>query len=133
MLEKYLDYKLCYIDDLDSYDTYKIFFTNKFDDQWGDDWNDRPACSNAGEPYTEDRDIYSIIISIEGYNTVTFGGRTYSVEDMNTKKACWLLFDNVFFEGGDTLSNILDKIKLYNNTCDSYNRVELYIKYGDDK
>lgn len=133
MLDKYLNYKLCYIEDLDSYDTYKLFFTSQFDGQWGDDWNDRPACSNAGEPYTDGRDIYSIIISIRGYNTTTFGGRTYSVEDMNTKKACWLIYDNIFLEGGDTLSNVLDKINNYNKACENYNKTEIFIQYGDDK
>lgn len=133
MLEKSLEYKLCYIDCLDSYDTYRLYFTSKFEDQWGDDWNDRPADCNAEPPYTDGREIYSIIISICGYNNVTFGGRTYSVEDMNTKKACWLIFDSVFFEGGDTLQNILDKIKDYNNASNGYNRVEIFTQFGDEK
>jgi len=132
MLEKFLDYKLCYINNLEDYDIFRVYFTSKFEGQWGDDWNDRPACSNAGEPYSDDRDIYSIIISNSGFNTTTFGGRTYSVEDMNTKKACWLIYDNIFLEGGDTLQQVLNKIKEHNLNCESYNKTQIFIEYGDE-
>lgn len=39
------EYKLCYVEDNFAY------FTNDFENQWGDDWNDRPYEHNAGEPY----------------------------------------------------------------------------------
>ena len=41
----YEEYKLCYVDGN------KAWFTNNFEKQWGDDWNDRPYEYNAGLPY----------------------------------------------------------------------------------
>ena len=41
----YDEYKLCYVDGN------KAWFTNNFEKQWGDDWNDRPYEHNAGLPY----------------------------------------------------------------------------------
>lgn len=38
---------LCYIDN----DTNKAYFTSDWDNQSGDDWNDRPYDCNAGTPY----------------------------------------------------------------------------------
>lgn len=39
------EYKLCYVDGQ------KAWFTDNFEKQWGDDWNDKPYECNAGEPY----------------------------------------------------------------------------------
>jgi hypothetical protein len=41
-----MKYKLCYIDD-----NWAYFTTQELVDQWGDDWNDAPYQSNAGDPY----------------------------------------------------------------------------------
>jgi len=38
-------YKLCYVDGQ------KAWFTDSFEKQWGDDWNDKPYECNAEEPY----------------------------------------------------------------------------------
>lgn len=38
-------YKLCYVD------KNVLYFTDNFENQWGDDWNDAPYEHNAGEPY----------------------------------------------------------------------------------
>ena len=132
-MERYLEYKLCYIDNVDDWNTFKIYFTDNFESQWGDDWNDRPANCNAGEPYDHDSHIVSIYLEIHGYGQTTFGAKTYSVEDMNTKKACWLIHENIFFEGGDTLSEILDKVKSYNKARED-NLLKVYFEYslGDD-
>ena len=43
------DYKLCYID----VDTGKAYFTNDFEEQCGDDWDDKPFECNAEEPHNE--------------------------------------------------------------------------------
>ena len=40
-------FKLCYIDNN------KAWFTDNFEKQWGDDWNDKPYQDNAGKPYNE--------------------------------------------------------------------------------
>lgn len=39
------EYKLCYVEGQ------KAWFTDNFEKQWGDDWNDKPYECNAGEPY----------------------------------------------------------------------------------
>ena len=41
----YDEYKLCYVD------RNKAWFTNNFEKQWGDDWDDAPYEHNAGLPY----------------------------------------------------------------------------------
>lgn len=128
-----LNYQLCYIDNIDDWNTFKIYFTSKFEGQWGDDWNDRPANCNAGGPYDEDREIFSIIVEFNGYGQTTFGGKVYSVEDMNNKKACWLIHEDIFFEGGDTLKDILTKIATYNSTGEEYNNIAIYTEFTGDE
>jgi len=39
------DYKLCYCRNN------ILYFTDNFEEQWGDDWNDAPYEHNAGDPY----------------------------------------------------------------------------------
>ena len=42
------DFRLCYV-------RYNIlYFTDNFENQWGDDWDDAPYEHNAGEPYDYD-------------------------------------------------------------------------------
>lgn len=131
MNDNYLDYKLCYMDQIDDWNTFKLYFTNNFENQWGDDWNDRPANCNAGEPYTDKSDVVSIIIEIHGYGSTSFGGKVYSVEDMNNKKAVWLIHENTFFEGGDTLREVFSKIEEFNNNSEKYNKIYSYIRRED--
>lgn len=131
-MEQYFNYQLCFIDNLDDWNTFKLYFTNDFKNQWGDDWDDRPANSNAGGPYTDKTKLFSIIVEFAGYGTITFGGKTYSVEDMNTKKACWLIYENIFFEGGDTLSTVLEKINKYNEQVPE-NKINIFIEYRENK
>ena len=125
----YLNYKLCYVDDIaDSECYYEMYFTSNMEGQWGDDWNDRPAFCNAERPYEDkDHDIPCIIIS-SSWNTFMFGGKTYSVEDMNNHKAAWLISKdgNTIIEGGDTLLEVINKIK---NVRDA----DIYIKYKGDE
>lgn len=45
------DFKLCYIEG-----NFAYFTTQKLNEQWGDDWNDRPYEHNAGEPYEPFKD-----------------------------------------------------------------------------
>ena len=72
----YLDYKLCYVDDIADFECYyELCFTSNMEGQWGDDWNDRPASCNAERPYEdENHDIFTIIMSCS-WNTFIFGGR----------------------------------------------------------
>ena len=125
----YLNYKLCYVDNIaDSEYYYEMYFTSNMEGQWGDDWNDRPAFCNAERPYEDkDHDIFCIIMS-SSWNTFIFGGKTYSVEDMNNHKAAWLIskYDNTIIEGGDTLLEVINKIKNVRDT-------DIYIKYKGDE
>ena len=105
-----------------------MYFTSNMEGQWGDDWNDRPAFCNAERPYEDkDHDILCIIMS-SSWNTFIFGGKTYSVEDMNNHKAAWLISkdSNTIIEGGDTLLEVINKIK---NVRDA----DIYIKYKGDE
>ena len=64
-MDKYLDYQLCYVSCVDPWGMFELYFTNNFNDQWGDDWNDRPAESNAEPPYEDDNHkIFSIMVLV---------------------------------------------------------------------
>lgn len=39
------EFKLCYVEGN------KAWFTDNFENQWGDDWDDKPYEDNAGYPY----------------------------------------------------------------------------------
>ena len=126
----YLKYKLCYIDEVDDWNTFKLYFTDNFDSQWGDDWDDRPANCNAEPPYEdEDHHIFEMYIELCSCGHI-FGGKSYSVEDLNTRKAPWLLCDSsknsFILEGGDSLQKVLDKFK----STDT----RMFVEYkGEDK
>lgn len=79
-------FRLCYIDD----DT--AFFTNHFEDQWGDDWDDAPYEHNAGSPYAHTgHEIY--VVKFSGmFETPSDShyNSPYSVSDINAKKIPWL-------------------------------------------
>ncbi len=113
------DYKLCYIDFVDDWNTYKLYFTNKYDDQWGDDWNDRPANCNAGSPYEDDdHHIVSMYVEFEWMTTdIIFGGKTYAVVDMNKGGVPWLIYKNKDYTdykimGGMTLISVLSMLEI---------------------
>lgn len=127
-----LDYRLCYVDNIDDWNTFQLYFTSKYEGQWGDDWNDRPACSNAGTPYTDDREIYSIIVEFDGCGSITFGGKLFSVEDINKNKASWIVFENIYFDGGETLKDIISKINNYNKVKNSRDILVYKEVNGDD-
>lgn len=117
------DYKLCYVERVDDWGTFKFYFTNNFEDQWGDDWNDRPADCNAEPPYEDDNhDILSIYVEFSWMvSEIIFGGNTYSVEDMNKTEVPWLIFKDKDYtdyklNGGDTLKEVLNKLETCGDT-----------------
>ena len=70
---KYLSYRLCYISEQDELLSYKLYFTDNFDTQWGDDWNDRPANCNAESPYEDETHrIYSLYLEAPSYGSYIF-------------------------------------------------------------
>lgn len=79
-------FRLCFVEE----DT--AFFTNHFEDQWGDDWDDAPYEHNAGVPYTRaGNEIY--VIKFTGCFETPGGSyynSPYSVLDINAKKVPWL-------------------------------------------
>ena len=92
-------FKLCYVNE--SF----MFFTDNFEKQWGDDWNDAPYEHNAGYPYDlkEDEPVCDghghirYIAYISDYpnyvNTPAEKGyynSPWSVEDINKGAVAWL-------------------------------------------
>lgn len=119
-------YKLCYIDEN------KAWFTNNFEKQWGDDWNDKPYEHNAGYPYDswseliEDNEdmfkreyksheikhktLYFETNSWSEQKPCDYG--SFSVEDINSKKVAWLHTDdyNIYAETTfEEFINIIEK------------------------
>ena len=103
------EYKLCYIKDN------KAWFTNDFENQWGDDWNDRPYEYNAGEPYDDWQELiednedifkrkwkthfikhktlyFEAVENIYIEQPCDIGN--YTVEEINKKLAPWIHTDN---------------------------------------
>ena len=57
-IEKYYNYKLCYVDQEDEYSSITtLYFTNDMEKQWGDDWDDAPYEHNSESPYENETDI----------------------------------------------------------------------------
>lgn len=97
-------FKLCYVRDN------IMFFTDNFERQWGDDWDDAPYEYNAEEPY--DRKYYTEYsdewcrehgkgniryIAYKGYDIAEpkdeHWNSPYSVEAINNKAVPWLYCD----------------------------------------
>lgn len=113
------NYKLCYIQEVDEWSTFKFYFTDNYEDQWGDDWNDRPAYCNAGSPYEdENHHIISMYVEFEWMvGDIIFGGKSYSVEDMNKDRVPWLIYKNKDYmdytlRGGDVFMDVLSKLEI---------------------
>jgi len=110
-----------------------LYFTDNFENQWGDDWNDHYYSCNAETPYelkmTED------LVDKDGKNSnrghivrmgadvscLTFPDDMYSVEEINLGAVAWLFGDyydyhgdeklhNVCIHGGDTLGEVDKKL-----------------------
>ncbi len=118
-------YKLCYVEGN------KAWFTNNFEKQWGDDWNDRPYECNAGEPYNhwleeiphkpptyekqyKRHEIKHKILffEVENWNDQRpcDMGR-YSVEDINKQAVAWIHTDKFNILAGTTYENFIDIIE----------------------
>lgn len=98
------DFRLCYIDECNYGDLRIAFFTTAMlEDQWGDDWNDKPWEHNAGRPYhwadyrkMPPYRITQIAFELDGWHlplSSEDGYRPhlwYSVEEINRKDVPWL-------------------------------------------
>ena len=63
---------------------------------------------------------------------IFFGGKYYSVEDMNKGKATWLLpykenLPEIY--GGMTIQELLMRISKYNREVEEYKKIKIYIEY----
>lgn len=77
-------YKLCYVEG-----NFAYFTIRPLKDQWGDDWNDAPYPSNAGEPYCEDASQIIKIVFDGPFQTPDYLER-FSVEQINAGAGPWL-------------------------------------------
>ncbi len=108
-------YKLCYVEGN------KAWFTNNFEKQWGDDWNDRPYESNAEPPYDswydEEKNRHEIkhkclFFEVDDWfdQRPCDMGR-YSVEDINKQAVAWIHTDKFNVLAGTTYENFIDIIE----------------------
>lgn len=102
MTKKDKEFRLCYVDNN------IMYFTDNFESQWGDDWNDEPYEHNAGEPYGLDddkpiREGHGHMRYIAYYSEhewlkkpCDYGGYNsrYSVVDINKGAIAWLFSDS---------------------------------------
>ncbi len=118
MAKKDKEFRLCYFRDN------VLYFTDNFEHQWGDDWNDEPYDCNAGDPYEwndeEDEDwnenhghLRYIGIKSDGWLKVTgclgdpYNVR-YSVEEINKGVVAWLYSDKAGgLHGGATMEEAI--------------------------
>ena len=119
------EYKLCYIDNN------KAWFTNNFEKQWGDDWDDRPYECNAGYPYDywselieDNEDIFkrkwkkheikhkTLYFETEDWNEKKpCDMENFSVEDINKKVVAWLHTDKYNIFAGTTYEEFIKVIE----------------------
>ena len=108
-------YKLCYAD------SNTLYFTDDFENVWGDDWDDAPYEHNAGLPYEKDDELDTYVhhthircisylpefyfkLPCDGY-----ANSPYSVEDINKGAIPWLYSDKVGgLMGGATMQEAID-------------------------
>lgn len=118
-------YRLCYVDNN------ILYFTDNFENQWGDDWNDAPYEHNAGEPYEWD-DSYTEKENREhGYGHLRYiayksdkyirepndryDNSPYSVEDINKGAIAWLYSSRAgALPAGSTMGQAVEWLKNVN-------------------
>ena len=135
---------------------YVLYFTSRFETQWGDDWNDSPYEHNAGLPYDTDykeTDKYGknikheiAFLFLKVYDDPSIwpklpldyssnGNSPFSVEDINHGAVPWLFMSKTEEDGtrsyhalnaGDTLETVIDKLKKINIQRDNNNNEQLY-------
>lgn len=122
------EYKLCYIEGN------KAWFTNNFEKQYGDDWDDAPYEHNAGEPYDswpelikDNKDwlkreykhheikLKEIYFETEYWSEKrpcdNFSNSPYSVEDINQGQVPWLMTEDYKIYAGTTIEEFIEIIE----------------------
>lgn len=140
-LEKYKNYKLCYVESSEYIsEPMTLHFTelNDVTEQWGDDWNNAPYEHNAGCPYHYDydapeqgvkngrgiypkRDIIELVLG--GHYTLStprtgVTNSKYCVEDINKGLVPWINIkvsdkEYVHIMAGTTLKEVIGLLKKY--------------------
>lgn len=108
------EFRLCYIKNG------KAWFTDSFDNQWGDDWNDKPYEYNAGEPYddwTEDSGIkHRIELQTLYFETNSWSEKEpcdmgeFSVEEINKGTVAWLHTDDYNIMAGALMEEFIKTV-----------------------
>lgn len=132
-------YKLCYIEGN------KAWFTNNFEKQWGDDWNDRPYEHNAGEPYNnwyeeiphkppvygKQYKEHEIKLKTLYFEVNDWSDKrphemgNFSVKDINKGAVAWIHTDNFNIYAGTTIEDFIDIIEKHNGKIYFPNKEEL--------
>lgn len=120
------NYKLCFVKNNCAY------FTENFEKQWGDDWDDAPYEHNAGTPYEYDYDapeqgvengcgiypkinIKKVYFEIPySYNLPCTGylNSPYSVDDINKRKSvAWIHCNKFTIHAETSLKDFINIIK----------------------
>lgn len=134
-------FQLCYIDS----DKSCAYFTDNFEKQWGDDWDDAPYEHNAGTPYEswnelvkdsenifeKEWEVHPIKIKKVHFETNDYTEHTpctgelnspYSVKDINRGVVAWLWTDKFSISAGTTLEEFIKTIQ--NNGGEIYVKLE---------
>ena len=132
------EYKLCYVEGN------KAWFSDSFENQWGDDWNDRPYECNAEEPYDswgeeigedeEEKKIYKYheikhkVLYFETNDWMDERpcdiGR-FSVEDINKQAVAWVHTSKYNILAGTTIEKFIEVIES--------NGGKIYLERGEEK
>lgn len=108
--------------------THYLYFTDNFEEQWGDDWDDAPYEHNAGTPYDDEGNILVVPIDLAEYENIWFPkdygiNSPWSVDLINAGAIPWVfVYDyerkhipsNSFsLMGGDSLELVIKKLNNY--------------------
>lgn len=118
-------YRLCYIEGN------KAWFTDNFEKQWGDDWNDKPYECNAGYPYEywselieDNPDIWkrkwqhhpiklkTLYFEIEDWTELKACDMgCFSVEEINKGQVAWIYTDKYSIFAGTEINEFIETIE----------------------
>lgn len=132
------EYKLCYVEGN------KAWFSDNFENQWGDDWDDRPYECNAEVPYTswgeeigEDEEGKPIYKEHKiKHKTLYFEAEDwmderpcdigrFSVEDINKQAVAWVHTSKFNILAGTTIEKFIETIE--------NNGGKIYLERGEEK
>ena len=134
------EYKLCYIV------KNKAWFTDNFEKQWGDDWNDKPYDCNAGYPYEywselieDNPDIWkrkwkqhTIKLKTVYFETGDWDEKqphemgNFSVEEINKGAVAWIYTGKYSIYAGTEMDKFIDIIEKNGGKVDLFKESKWY-------